>query len=153
MTNQSTLQLSPSNDNSAADRLTEAFPELPQLTRPFGNRIVVQMRLPRTQTKSGIQLVADSVENLYRNEQTAKVVSIGSGAFHFPTSGEAWTDKGYSFKVGDYVRVPVQGGDNYWVALNDGKDTKVLFKTFKDYEIIALIEGDPLEVKTVIAYF
>jgi co-chaperonin GroES (HSP10) len=132
------------------EALLEAFPAIACPVKPLGNRVVVQIRLPKTKTKSGLHITSNDVENLYRNEQTAKVVAIGSGAFIFPTTGQPWPS-GDWFKVGDYVRAPLHGGDNHWIPTQDNQ--LVLFKTFKDYEIIGLIEGDPLEVKTVIAYF
>lgn len=132
----------------AADALAEKFPDVDCGMKPLGNRVLVQIRMPKTKTASGLYLTDDTTEDQYRNEQTAKVIKIGGGAFHF-TNGEPWPG-GDEFKVGDYVRVPLHGGDNHWVA---NGDERVLFKTFKDYEIISLIEGDPLAVKTNYAWF
>ncbi len=129
--------------------LQEAFPEAACPIKPLGNRVLVQIRLPRTKTKGGLLLPSDTTDNSYRNEQTAKVVALGSATFRFPSTGEPWPD-GDWYKVGDFVRAPLHGGDNHWIPC--GEDL-VLFKTFKDYEIIGLIEGDPLEVKTHAAYF
>lgn len=121
--------------------LETAFPDVPCPIKPFGNRVLFQMRKPKGKTTGGIILVDDTTEDKQRQEQTAKVVAIGPDAFRF-ASGEEWAS-GPTFKVGDYVRVPLHGGDNHWVPLD--KD-KVLFKTFKSYEVVGMIEGDPLEV-------
>lgn len=126
-----------------------AFPAVVCPVTPLGNRILVQIRLPKTQTASGLILGADTTEDIYRNEQTAKVLKIGNGAFTFPSSGEKWPS-GAWFSEGAFVRVPLHGGDNHWITV--GKEL-VLFKTFKDYEIIGLIEGNPMDVKTNLAYF
>jgi len=108
--------------------------------------------MPKTRTAGGLIIPNDNQEDQYRNEQTAKVVKIGSAAFHF-TNGEPWVG-GAAFGVGDYVRVPLHGGDNHWIAVKiNGQEEKIFFKTFKDYEIIGLIEGDPLSVRTNYAYY
>lgn len=133
--------------------LEEAFPAVKCPVKPLGNRVLVQIRLPKTQTKSGLLLTSDSVDHLYRNEQTAMVISIGAGCFHFPSTGQEWPS-GKWFEEGSFVRVPLHGGDNHWISYGSGeKKELVLFKTFKDYEIIGLIEGNPLEVSTQMAYF
>ena len=130
--------------------IDEAFPELNCPIKPLGNRVLVQMRLAKTKTKSGLHLTADTKEDVYRNEQTAKILKIGAGCFIFPSTGQKWPS-GEWFKVGDYVRVPLHGGDNHWIVDGDGE--KILYKTFKDYEVIGLIEGNPMDVKTNMAYF
>lgn len=130
-----------------------AFPAVNCPVTPLGNRILVQIRLPKTKTASGLLLGNDTTEDIYRNEQTAKVLKIGAGAFTFPSSGEKWPS-GAWFSEGAYVRVPLHGGDNHWICVGEGNDKHlILFKTFKDYEIIGLIEGNPLDVKTNLAYF
>ena len=130
-----------------------AFPAVNCPVTPLGNRILVQIRLPKKKTASGLILTADTAEDTYRNEQTARVLKIGNGAFTFPSSGEKWPS-GVWFSEGAFVRVPLHGGDNHWISIGEGdKAELVLFKTFKDYEIIGLIEGNPLDVKTNMAYF
>lgn len=144
-----------SNDNLAMvasnDELALAFPAIQCPIKPLGNRVLVQIRLPKQKSKGGLYLTSDTTEDSYRQEQTAKVIKLGSGAFHFPSSGEAWPS-GEWYKVGDYVRVPLHGGDNHWIAMDNEDKTLVLFKTFKDYEVISMIEGDPLDMKTNLAY-
>lgn len=131
--------------------LEDAFPtEVVCPVKPLGNRVLVMIRCPRRITANGIHIPEDDLINAYRNEQTAKVIAVGNGAFHFPSDGRAWAS-GEWYKAGDYVRVPLHGGDNHWVT--DRHNKLIIFKTFKDYEVIALIEGDPLLVKTNYAYF
>lgn len=131
----------------------DAFPKLDAPIIPLGNRVLVQIRKPKTKTNSGLILTSDTVEDSYRNEQTAKVIGIGKGCFTFASSGEPWPS-GAWFKEGDFVRVPLHGGDNHWVAFGEGENQElILFKSFKDYEVIGLINGDPLDIKTNLAYF
>lgn len=147
------LALKQDNDEYQ-EALQEAFPNVRCPIKPLGNRVLVQIRLPKSKTKSGLILGADTEENILRNEQTAKVISISPSAFKFPTTGESYLDSS-TFAEGEYVRVPLHGGDNHWIIeKNDkGDDIRVLFKTFKDYEVIGIIQGNPLEVKTHMAYF
>jgi len=148
-TNLSTIEAKDQQDAA----LAAAFPAVHCPIKPIGNRVLVQIRQPITKTKSGLLIGNDSTENIHRNEQTAKVVKISASAFIFPTTGESYLDSS-KFNEGDYVRVPLHGGDNHWIIERiDNEDVRVLFKSFKDYEIIGIIEGDPLEVKTVLAYF
>jgi co-chaperonin GroES (HSP10) len=127
-----------------------AFPAIPCPIRPLGNRVLVQMRLPKTRTASGLLLTDDTSDNMLRNEQTARVVHIGGGAFRFAT-GDAWPE-GRTFAEGDFVRVPLYGGDNHWIPDPGDSNRLILFKTFKDYEVSAIIAGNPLDVKTNLAY-
>jgi len=130
-----------------------AFPVVVCPVTPLGNRVLVQIRLPKKKTSGGIILTNDTEEDTYRNEQTAKVLKIGAGAFTFPSNGEKWPS-GAWFEIGAFVRVPLHGGDNHWISFGEGSEKDlILFKTFKDYEIIGLIEGNPLDVKTNLAYF
>ena len=136
-----------------SEAILEAFPEVVCPIKPLGNRVLIQIRKPKNKTKSGLILTSDTFEDSYRNEQTAKVISIGNGAFHFASSGEPWPS-GEWFKEGDFVRAPLHGGDNHWISTGEGEQMElILFKTFKDYEIIGQIIGDPLDVKTNLAYF
>lgn len=138
---------------SELSEIDAAFPAVDCPVKPLGNRVLVQIRAPKKRTKSGIILTDDVSDDVYRNEQTAKVLKVGAGAFHFPTTGEPWKT-GAWVKEGDFVRVPLHGGDNHWISYEEGEQQdKILFKTFKDYELIGLIEGNPLDVKTNYAYF
>lgn len=138
---------------SEQEELQRSFPDVVCPIKPLGNRVLVQIRLPKNKTKSGLIITNETTEDTYRNEQTAKVLKIGSGAFMFPSTGEKWPS-GNWFSEGDYVRVPLHGGDNHWIVVDQGQEkVAVLFKTFRDYEVIGLIEGNPLDVKTHMAYF
>ena len=135
------------------NELDIAFPVVNCPVTPLGNRVLVQIRLPKTKTKSGLLITSESSDHLYRNEQTAKVVKVGNGCFTFPSTGLQWPS-GAWFEEGAFVRVPLHGGDNHWISYVSGDVQElVLFKTFKDYEVIGLIEGNPLEVSTQMAYF
>lgn len=137
------------------DEVAEAFPEFAFPFVPRSNRVVVQIRMPRITTRSGLVLTADSAENLYRNEQLGKIIALGASVGKSPTTGEAWPNF-ESLEVGDFVRVPLHGGDNYWDTIGEGDSKRfILFKTFKDHEIIHNLGKDftPADAKTIMAYF
>ena len=55
------------------NELKEAFPEVDPGIRPFGSRVLVQIKTPKTKTKSGLFLGNDLVETEKWNTQTAKL--------------------------------------------------------------------------------
>ena len=126
------------------DDLAQRFPEVDYDFEPFGNRVFIQMRLPPLRTPGGIELSGDTLQYAYAEEQVGIVRALGSACFLFLTSGEKWPT-GEAFTVGDYVRAPRHGGDNHW-------EGDVLFKIFKDYEIIGR-HRNPTKVKTVYGQF
>ena len=136
------------NNNEMAER----FPDVDYDFQPFGNRVFVQIRYPKLQSASGLILASDTVEDSYRNEQVAVVRALGESCFKFMTTGEPWPS-GEAFKVGDFVRVPLHGGDNHWEIFTNekGEQQTILFKVFKDHEIIGR-HRKPLDVKTNLAY-
>ena len=60
--------------------LDEAFPPCDAGVRPFGSRVLCQIRTPKTMTKGGIILTGDVRETEHYNTQVAKVIDIGTSA-------------------------------------------------------------------------
>ncbi len=133
--------------------LDEAFPVASHGWRPFGDRVLVQMRSPKRVTKGGIMLPDESKDYEKWITTVAKVIAIGPLAFRDRTTLEPWPE-GVWAKVGDYVRVPKHGGDRWEVALGEEYDTDntARYAVFRDREVIAgLCEGeDPLRFKDYI---
>lgn len=128
-------------DQSALD---EAFPFIDPQFVPLGNRVLVQLRAPKEKSKGGVILTSASVESQLYEEQIGRVVAIGKAAFRNPANMESWAE-GAWFEVGDFVRVPKFGGDKTWTV--KGSDEKCLFVTFREYDVIGLVTGNPLEIK------
>ena len=74
------------------NELKEAFPEVDPGIRPFGSRVLVQIKTPKTKTKSGLFLGNDLVETEKWNTQTAKVISLGPLAFKNRDTMKAWPE-------------------------------------------------------------
>lgn len=125
----------------------EAFPDVDPCFRPFGGRIVVQMRLPKKKLASGIILPEDSRDTERAQTPIGVIRSIGPLAFKNRDTMESWPEGTWA-KVGDFVRVPRWTGDRFERKLDD--DTTVEFYIMNDHELIGAVEGNPLEVKAYV---
>jgi co-chaperonin GroES (HSP10) len=127
--------------------LSEAFPNADSGVRPFGSRVLVQIRNPKQKTASGIILDTGTQETEKWNTQSAKVVSVGPLAFKNRNTMESWPEGDWC-KPGDFVRVPKYGGDRWEVSLGDLGSA--LFVIFNDLDIVGQVTGDPLSMKAFI---
>jgi co-chaperonin GroES (HSP10) len=130
-----------------SEALIEAFPHAEPGIVPFGSRVLVQIRSPKTKTASGIILDNGSRDTEKWNTQVARVVSVGALAFKNRNSMESWPEGSWC-KPGDYVRVAKYGGDRWEVALETGESA--LFVIFNDLDIIGQVVGDPLAIRAFI---
>lgn len=125
----------------------EAFPDVDPCFRPFGGRVVVQMRLPKKKLSSGIILPEDSRDTEKAQTPIGIVRAIGPLAFKNRDTMESWPEGTWA-KVGDFVRVPRWTGDRFERKLDD--DTTVEFFIMNDHELIGAVEGNPLDVKAYV---
>ena len=132
---------------TSEDALAEAFPDVNPGVQPFGSRVLVQIRTPKTKTKGGIILTRDTVDTEKWTTQVAKVVCVGPLAFKNRNTQEAWPE-GEWCKAGDFVRVPKYGGDRWEVPVD--KNDNAMFVIFNDLDVIGQVTGDPLTVKAFI---
>ncbi len=89
----------------------------------------------------------DSQSTEFWTTQVAKVLFVGPLAFRNRTSMEPWPEGSWC-KVGDFVRVPLYGGDRFTVKIDS--ETEALLVIFDDLNIIGRITGDPTAVKAFI---
>lgn len=130
-----------------SEALSEAFPSAEPGIIPFGSRILVQIRSPKTKTASGIILDTGTKDTEKWNTQVAKVVAVGPVAFKNRTTLEPWPEGNWC-QPGDYVRVAKYGGDRWEVPLPNGD--AALFVIFNDLDIIGAVQGDPLAIRAFI---
>lgn len=130
-----------------SDELVEAFPNVDAGVIPLGSRVLVQIRSPKTKSKGGIILQADTKETELWNTQIAKVVALGPLAFKNRNTQETWPE-GEWCQPGQYVRVGKYGGDRWQVPL-PGEEF-ALFVIFNDLDIIGIVTCDPLSVRAFI---
>jgi len=124
--------------------LDDAFPPCDPGVQPFGSRVMVQVRTPKTKTKGGIILTADIRETELWNTQVAKVIAKGSLAFKNRNTMEQWPEGSWC-EVGDYVRVPRYGGDRWSVKTENDEEAIIII--FDDLNLVGKVTGDPLAVK------
>lgn len=124
----------------------EAFPPLDPGMRPFGSRVLLQIRAAKRKTKGGIILADETRDTEMWNTQVAKVRAIGPLAFKNRNTMDPWPE-GSWVKEGSYVRAPKYGGDRWSVKTEDGE---VIFVIFNDLDLVGEITGDPLAMKSFI---
>jgi co-chaperonin GroES (HSP10) len=127
--------------------LIEAFPDADPGIQPFGSRVLVQIRTPKTKTSSGIIIDTGSRDTEKWNTQVAKVVACGELAFKNRNTMESWPEGSWC-APGDFVRVAKYGGDRWEVLTRDGE--AAMFVIFNDLEIIGKVTGDPLAIRAFI---
>jgi co-chaperonin GroES (HSP10) len=134
---------------SNPEEMAWAFPEVKPGQRPYGGRVIVQLRRIK-KTAGRIIIVDETKENEKWNNMIGKVVAIGPLAFKNKDTMASWPEGSWA-QIGDYVRVPRWGGDR-WERNVPGEDEKdpVLFMTLNDHELIAKITDDPLSFRTYI---
>jgi co-chaperonin GroES (HSP10) len=129
--------------------LAWAFPEVTPGQRPFGGRVIVQLR--RVKKKSGMIIIVDETkENEKWNNMIGKIVAIGPLAFKNRDTMQPWAEGSWA-EIGDFVRVPRWGGDRWERSVpdEDGQDP-VLFMTINDHELISAVTDDPLSFKAYV---
>jgi len=133
--------------------MAEAFPDVDPGVQPFGSRVLVQIRTPKTMTSGGLILHSESRDTEKWNTQVAKVVNVGPLSFKNRNTQESWPE-GQWCKPGDFVRVPKYGGDRWEVPLqkrtSSGEMESAMFVIFNDLDIIGQVTSDPLAIKAFI---
>ena len=126
--------------------LDEMFPEIDPEFKPFGHRVVVQIRRVVNKTSSGIILSMGTQDEEKYNGQVAKLVSVGPLAFKKRGSGEEWPE-GVWAKPGEFVKVPRWGGDRWTIDLRDGLEP-VMMAILSDGDLIGAYTGDVRKVRS-----
>lgn len=139
--------------------LLKAFPDIDPGFRPFGSRVIVQLRSPNLYSAGGIKFPDEVIETEMWNTQIGKVRALGALAFKNRTTNELWPEGGWA-AVGDYVRIPKFNQDKWFIEYPvklqglggrefDGTE-RVLFMLINDLDLLAGKTGNPLEVKAYI---
>lgn len=126
--------------------IEEMFPYIDPEFRPFGHRVIVQIRRVVNKTSSGIILAKESTETEAYNNTVGKVLAVGPLAFKKRTTGEEWPEGVWAIP-GDFVRVPRFGGDRWVVDLNDGL-SPIHLVLFADSDLLGAYTGDVCKVRS-----
>lgn len=130
------------------ESVEDAFPAVDPEFIPYGNRVLIQLRVAKTKTAGGIALTSDQIETEKWNTQIGRVVAIGPTAFKNQDTLEPWPEGAWC-NVGDFVRVPKHGGDRWEVPIpgtDRPSEEKVMFVLVKDSNLNGKHTGDPLAV-------
>jgi co-chaperonin GroES (HSP10) len=127
--------------------MKEAFPATEAGIKPFGSRVLVQIRTPKKTSAGGIILNTDTQDTEKWNTQVGKVIALGPLAFKNRNTMESWPEGAWCTE-GEFVRVAKYGGDRWEVTLPNGESA--MFVIFNDLDIMGQVLGDPLAIKAFI---
>lgn len=136
-------------DAESAQSLDEAFPDVKPGLKPFGTRVLVQVRIPPRKSRGGVILTDESREIDKWNTQIAKVIELGPVAFRNRETQDLWPE-GEWCEAGTFVRVPKYGGDRWEVEFGPGDDDQALFVIFNDLDLIGQVTTDPRLIKAYV---
>jgi co-chaperonin GroES (HSP10) len=125
--------------------IAELFPTIDPEFKPFGHRVVVQIRRVVDRTSSGIILAKSAQESESYNGQVALLLAAGPLAFKNRATAEPWPE-GVWASVGDFVKVPRWGGDRWTVDMKDGL-APVSLAVMADSDLIGAFTGDVKKVR------
>lgn len=133
------------------DLSAKYFPEVDPGVRPFGSRILVQIRAAKSVSRGGI-IFTDTTKDTERdNTQVAKVLSVGPLAYKNRNTMQDWAE-GQWCQAGEYVFVPKYGGVRFERKLPpgvEGFDEFVQFAIIDDLNVIGAVD-DPFNLKSFI---
>lgn len=129
---------------SAQQTLADAFPDVDPGLRPFGSRVLIQIRTPREVSDGGIIIPGETQETEKWNTTIAKVVALGPGAFRNRDTLELWPEGEWA-KVGDYIWCPKYGGQRHELKIR-GRKNRAMFVTVNDLDLIGDCTIDPLSI-------
>lgn len=141
------------------EELDKAFPDVDPGFKPFGSRIIVQLRSPKLYSAGGIKFADETIETEMWNTQIGKVREMGPFAFCNRSDMKPWPEGAWA-NLGDFVRIPKFNQDKWFMEYPcklqglggrefDGVE-RVLFMLINDLDLLALKTGNPLEVKAYI---
>jgi len=133
------------------DLAAKYFPEVDPGVRPFGSRVLVQIRAAKSVSKGGIIFTDNTKDTERDNTQVAKVLSVGPLAYKNRNTMQDWAE-GQWCQVGEYVFVPKYGGVRFERKLPagvEGFDEFVQFAIIDDLNVIGAVD-DPFNLKSFI---
>ena len=129
-------------------QLEELFPVVDPEFKPFGAKVMVQLRRTVNKTRSGIILTEDTTDTEAWNTQISKVIYLGPLAYKSRNDASAWPEGSWA-KEGDFVRFARWVGDRLTIKMDDGGKPVVIL-IVNDHDLIGQYTGDPRLVRTFI---
>lgn len=126
--------------------MEEAWPDIDPGIRPFGSRVLVQLRCAKEQTDGRIILTKETREAVQWNQQVGKIRAIGPLAFKSRDTQNPWPEGEWA-QVGQFVRVPKYGGDRWERPIVEGDmDNTALFILVNDLDLLGAVTCDPRDI-------
>lgn len=126
--------------------MDEAWPDVDPGIRPFGSRVLVQLRCAKELTEGGIALAKETREAVQWNQQVGKIRAIGPLAFKSRDTQNPWPEGEWA-EVGQFVRVPKYGGDRWERPIVEGDmDNTALFILVNDLDLLGAVTCDPRDI-------
>lgn len=134
------------------DDLLRYFPPVACPIQPMEDRVVIQLRKPPLTNHSSVLIIGDSDREMERWSQcVGKLLKIGKLAQE--------TAADWGIAEGDFVRIPVYGGDRIEVPTPEGfafthpnphvkDEIGIILVTVRLHEVLSKITVDPREIKT-----
>lgn len=143
--------VSPYADGQDSSNYTvdEVFPKIDPQFRPFGAKILVQVRRVMRMSRGGIALVSESTTTEAWNMQVGKIIAMGPVAFKNRRDNSDWPEGKWA-EVGDFVRFPRHLGDRLHVEMDDDKGDPVVILIMDDHSLLGAYTGNPMRVRTFI---
>ena len=139
-------------DGETIDPEKMYFPDMSPRVRPFGSRVLVQIRGVKSITDGGIIKVQSRKDAELDNTCVAKVLAVGPLAYKNRNSMEPWSE-GHWCSPGEYVFVPKYGGLRWEKPVPRGVKAyseNVQYAIFDDLNIVGSVD-DPLEANEVVS--
>lgn len=119
------------------------FPNVDAGLEPFGSRVLVQIKMPKSVTAGGIIVPEQTRDTERDNTQVAIVRAMGPLAYHNRQTLEPWPESRWCH-LGQFVRVPKYAGERFYV---DHEGERIVFALFDDHQLLGRITADPTEVR------
>jgi len=138
-------------DGETIDPEKMYFPEVEPGVRPFGSRVLVQIRGVKSVTSGGIIKVQSRKDAELDNTFVAKVLAVGPLAYKNRNTLEPWSE-GTWCGAGEYVFVPKYGGLRWEKPVPRGMEAyseNIQYALLDDLNILGSV-SDPLEANEVV---
>lgn len=129
--------------------LEEAFPTVNPEFKPYGSKILVQLRRVRAKSKGGIILTTESTDSEAWNMQVGMLIAAGPLAFKNRKTGEPWPEGTWA-ALGDFVRFPRWNGDRLTIRQPEDGLEPIVILILDDHHLLGQYTGDPLQVRSFI---
>lgn len=121
-----------------------AFPSVEPGVKPYGSRILVQLKRSATKTEAGIIVGDEATQTEFDNTKVALVIAMGPLAFRNRETRELWPEGEWA-KVGDFVRIPLHTNtQNAWTVQH--KNERIGFALIDDLQLLGE-QPDPFYIK------